>query len=305
MFLNTNKVGGAQMDIQISGSTKILGLVGDPVEHSVSPQLHNAISKMLGNNLVYLPFRVKNEHLKEAILGLKAINIVGFNVTAPYKKEIMKYIDDNVRVSFLMGAINTVKNIDGRLYGYNTDAEGFVRAAKVKNNMDFGGKKVTILGAGGASRAIAVKLANLKVSELNIINRSVENATNIQNTINDNIGNIAKAFTYDDKNFDEILHQSDVIINATSVGLSPNVNQSLIKDERVFKKNHYVYDIIYSPSETMFLAQAKKRGAKTENGLLMLFYQGIASYEIWTGHKFSDDEIKKIYQIFKRLVSYR
>jgi len=217
----------------------------------------------------------------------------------------MKYIDDNIRMSFLMGAINTVKNIDGRLYGYNTDAQGFVRAAKVKNNIDFKDKKVTILGAGGAARAIAVKLASLKVSELNIVNRRIEKATNIQNTINDNMVKIAKAFTYKDKNFEDVVHQSDVVINATSVGMSPNVNQSVIKDDKVFRKNQYVYDIIYSPSETMFLAQAKKRGAKTDNGLLMLFYQGIASYEIWTGHKFSDDEIKKIYKIFTKLVLHK
>lgn len=286
----------------VKGDTKVLALIGNPISHSISPRLHNTISAMLGKNLVYVPFCVEKNNLKEAIDGLKALNVVGFNVTSPYKKEVMKYIDDNSRTSFLMGAVNTVKNIDGRLYGYNTDADGFVRGAKLENDITFKGKRVTILGAGGAARAIAVKLANLKVAEINIINRSIENALSIQSIINDNIEDIVKIYTYKDKEFEDIVHNSHIIINATTVGMNSKAPQSLIKDEKILKKNQYVYDIIYSPSETMLLKMAKNRGCKTQNGLGMLFYQAIASYEIWTGYKFNDDEIKEIYKVFMKLV---
>ena len=286
----------------VNGETKLLALIGNPVSHSISPKLHNTISNLLGKNLVYIPFCVKKDNLKEAIEGLKALNVVGFNITAPYKKEVMKYIDDNGRISFLMGAVNTVKNIDGRLYGYNTDGEGFVRGAKLESGIDFKGKKVTILGAGGAARAIAVKLATLNVSELNIVNRSIENAASIQNVINDNIKDIVKIYTYKDKEYENVINKSNVVINATTLGMASKINESPIKNAKILKKNQYIYDIIYSPRETLFQKQAKNIGCKTQNGLGMLFYQAIASYEIWTGYKFSDNETKDIYEKFMKLV---
>ncbi len=283
----------------VNGSTKMIGILGNPLENSILPQLHNTISRMFGFNLIYIPFCVDEDKLGEAILGLRALNVLGFNITKPYKKEVMKYIDDNMRFSFLMGAIDTVKNIDGRLYGYNIDVEGFIRAAK-DANLDFKNKIVTIFGAEGEARAIAVKLASNKVSKINIINRTTDEAKNIKSTINDNIEEVVDIYTYNDKKFLDICKESDVLINATSLGMFPDTKKSIICDEKIFKKNQFVYDIVYTPKSSMFLKMAKKKGCKTIDGLGMIFHQGILSYEIWTGYKFNNNEINKIYDLFKQ-----
>lgn len=285
------------MGLRIDGNTKIVGIIGNPLEHTISPMLHNEISSMLGINMVYVPFCVEKEKLEEAISGLRAIGVVGFNVTAPYKKDIIKYIQDKTKGSLLMGAVNTVKNIEGRLYGYNTDAEGFVRAFYMHTGDKFLKKKVTIFGAGGAARAIAVKLANSGVSKINIVNRTLQNADTICSVVNDNISDIAKAYEYTYEGLVDECRSCDILINATSVGMFPNDDECVIQSKDIFNKNQYVYDIIYNPSKTKFLNMAKDSGCKVMNGLGMLFYQAIIAYEIWTGHKFSDDELKKIYSL--------
>lgn len=289
------------MDIRVNGSTKIVGIIGNPLEHSISPMLHNEISSMLGINMVYVPFCVKKENLEAAVAGLRAIDIVGFNVTAPYKKDIIRYIDDKTRRSLLMGAINTVKNIDGRLYGYNTDAEGFVRAFCTHTKEDFSKKNVTIFGAGGAARAIAVKIANLGASKINIVNRTIDNANIIRDTINDNIGPIVNTYECNARELKDTCHQSDILINATSVGMFPNIDESVVLDKDIFNKNQYVYDIIYNPRQTKFLSMAKSSGCSVMNGLGMLFYQAILSYEIWTGHKFSEGELNTLYNFLDNM----
>ena len=285
-----------ELSLNVNGSTKIIGLLGKSLEHSTLPKLHNIITKIIGLNLIYVPFCVNEDKLGEAISGLKAINVLGFNVTNPYKKEIIKHIDDNMRLSFLMGAVNTVKNIDGRFYGYNTDAEGFIRAAK-NHNMDFENKVITIFGAGVAARSIAVKLAYKKASKVNIINRDLNKAKSIKNAINDNIKDIVDVYTYNAKQFFDVCRESDILVNATSVGMFPNINECVVDSEKIFKKNQFVYDIVYNPRNTLFLEMAKRKGCKVMNGFSMLFCQSILSYEIWTGYKFNHNEIDKIYNL--------
>ena len=145
------------IDNRVTGTTRLMGVIGNPIEHSISPQLHNTINTLLNVDAVYVPFKVEKDDLENAVKGIKALNLVGVNVTVPYKKEIIKFLDDKTKEALLMGAVNTVKNIDGRLYGYNTDAEGFSRSFKEEAGTGFKGKKVVINGAGGAARAIAVK----------------------------------------------------------------------------------------------------------------------------------------------------
>lgn len=287
-----------EVDYRISGKTKILGIIGNPIEHTISPLIHNSISKYLNVDVTYIPFRVEKAGLEAAVKGLKALNIVGVNVTIPYKKDIMKFLDENSKEAILMGAVNTVKNIDGRLYGYNTDAEGFARSFKEEAGTGFKKKKVVLIGAGGAARAMAVKIAKEGAEEINIINRTISKASDITEIINNNIENVAYAYSSEDVMVKDIIKQSDIIINATSIGMYPDINKSPMYKKNEFSSNNIVYDAIYTPSKTKFLRAAEKKGCKIINGLGMLFYQAIFSYEIWTGIKLNENLIKEIRDSF-------
>lgn len=287
----------------VTGRTNVVGIIGNPVAHSISPQLHNTISKLLGQDIIYVPFKVDKSDLEDAVKGLKALNILGFNVTLPYKRDIMKYIDDNIRETFLMGAINTVKNIDGRFYGYNTDAEGFLRAFKEEFDTGFKDKNITIIGAGGTARPIAVKAAIDGAKKISIVNRTVSKSIEIAEVVNENIKEIVQVYNFNDKTFDIALSESDVVINTTSLGMYPGVDLTPFEKKSYFRKGQLVFDVIYNPVETRFLREARESGCKTCNGLKMLFYQGIYAYEIWTGLKLQEDLLKEVYISFKKILS--
>jgi shikimate dehydrogenase len=287
----------------ITGKSRLAGLIGNPVEHSISPQLHNTLSNYLRVDMAYAPFQVEKEDLERAVNGLKALNAIGFNVTIPYKKDVMKYIDVNTKEAILMGAVNTVKNICGRLYGYNTDAEGFARSFKEESGEGFNDKNITIIGAGGASRAIAVKMAMEGAKSISIVNRTLEKAIDIVEVINNNISCICQAFTTDSTLEESIFKEADVIINTTSIGMYPDIDKSPVKDTEIFSSNQIVYDVIYNPSKTKFLADAKMRGCKTINGFGMLIYQGISAYEIWTGIKVPEELIKEVFKLFSNIIN--
>ena len=292
-----------RIDNRVSGKTKLVGVIGCPIEHSISPQLHNTISKKLGVDLIYVPFRVEKADLEQGVKGLKALNLIGFNVTIPYKKEIMKYIDDNTKEALLMGAVNTVKNIEGRFYGYNTDAEGFSRAYKEAAGSGFRGKRVAILGAGGVARAIAVKIAMEGAGRITIINRSIEKALDITEIINNNYEPVAKAYSNTDPLSYKLFSESEIIINATPAGMYPEMNATPIINEMKFSKEQIIYDTIYNPVKTKLLIAAEKADAKAINGLGMLFYQGIFAYEIWTGIKIKEEIAKDLYISFIRILN--
>lgn len=290
------------IDVRVTGKTRLLGLVGNPVEHSISPELHNSLSTLLGLDLVYVPLKVEKKDLDTVVKALKSLDFVGFNVTIPYKRDIMKYIDDNTKEAILMGAVNTVKKIDGRLYGYNTDAEGFLRAFKEEAGVGFKGKKVVLIGAGGVARSIAVKLATEGVEKISLVNRTTEKSIELAEVVNENIEEVVQVYNFEDKTFRMAFEESDIIINTTSVGMLPNVEETPIKNSKYFNKNQIVYDVVYNPSKTRFISDAEKMGAKTINGLGMLFYQGINAYEIWTGVKFSEESLKFIFDSFKQIL---
>ncbi|TYQ15441.1 UNVERIFIED_CONTAM: shikimate dehydrogenase [Acetivibrio alkalicellulosi] len=290
------------IDVRVTGKTKLLGLIGDPVEHSISPELHNSLSSLLGLDLIYIPLKVEKQNLDVVVKALKSLDFVGFNVTIPYKRDIMKFIDDNTIEAILMGAVNTVKKIDGRLYGYNTDAEGFLRSFKEETQTGFKGKKVVLIGAGGVARSMAVKIASEGVDQINLVNRTKEKSIELAEVVNENIKEVVQVYSFEDKTFKMAFDESDIIINTTSVGMAPDIKQTPIKAS-FFNKNHIVYDVVYNPTETKFLSDAKKKGCKTINGMGMLFYQGINAYEIWTGVKFSENDIKEIYNSFKQILN--
>lgn len=268
----------------VNGRTELFGLIGDPVEHTRSPFIHNTLFKHLNINGVYIPIPVKPEHLEKAVVGLKAQNFSGFNITVPHKKDIIKYLDDISQDALLMGAVNTVKNVKGRLKGYNTDAEGFVRDFAEGFGTGFKDKRVMILGAGGTARALAVKLCAEGVAHLTIANRSLDNAENIVDLLKNNYkGMISSILSHPKVMFESAFADSEIIINTTPAGMSTYLDSTPFDYDFHFRPNQLIYDVIYTPKKTRFLKQAENCGCKVRNGFGMLINQGVSAFEIWTG----------------------
>lgn len=273
---------------EIDGHTKLLGLMGYPVEHTFSPQMHNYISQQYGQNYAYMALEAKPEMLKEAVEGLRALNFAGVNVTAPHKENVMQYLDEIDEEALLFGAVNTVKNDNGRLLGYNTDADGFYMSL-LAEGVDVIGKDLLILGAGGASRPICVKFAKLGAKSITVLNRTQRRADDLA------------AFMKRNCNYDILTKREhdryDVIINTTSAGMEPDIDTCPIEDFSFVDNNTAAADMIYNPPETIFLRRAREHGAgPIINGLGMLIYQGLVAYEIFTGVKVDPviyDELKR------------
>ncbi|MEM1514622.1 MAG: shikimate dehydrogenase [Candidatus Bathyarchaeia archaeon] len=269
--------------IRITGETKVCVLIGYPVEHSLSPTMHNAAFEYLSLNYVYVAFNVAPERLKEAISGIRGLGIRGANVTMPHKISVIKYLDELNKNARLAGSVNTILNRDGRLIGYTTDGLGALNALKQASS-DPSDKKVVILGAGGASRSISFALANY-VQELVILNRTFERARELASDLRRVFSSAGiRAGSLSDNVLEEELRDADIVINATSIGMKPNVNETPIKRE-LLHGNLTVFDIVYEPLETRLLREAKSVGAKTIDGLSLLVHQGALSFEIWTGVK--------------------
>ena len=265
----------------ITGKTRICGLLGDPIEHSMSPAMHNAAFSSLGLDYIYLPYRVEKEHLAQAIDGVRALNIRGLNVTTPHKVAVIPLLDELEPLAERIGAVNTIVNDNGILKGYNTDASGFMKAL-LERGVEPGGKKVAILGAGGASRAISFTLVE-RDAKLVILNRQLEMDWAVELAINISrfLGKEVKALELNEQNLSAVLEDADILVNATSVGMSPNINQTLVF-KRLLKPELVVFDIIYNPIKTRLLTEAEKAGAETIDGLDMLVWQGALAFEMWT-----------------------
>jgi len=266
----------------ISGKTRLCGVIGDPIEHTMSPAIHNAAFEKLGLDYAYLPFRVKSEELGKAIEGMRALNIRGLNVTIPHKVTVIPFLDELDSLAERIGAVNTIVNNDGVLKGYNTDASGFLHAL-LEKNIEPEGKNAIILGAGGASRAISFILAERKAN-LVIVNRRLELdwAQELARKISEVFGKETKALELNEENLAEIMGNADILINATSVGMSPNTNETPLPPH-LLKPNLIVFDIVYNPIKTRLLAGAERAGAQTISGVDMLVWQGALAFEKWTG----------------------
>jgi len=266
----------------ISGKTKICALIGDPVEHTVSPAMHNAAFQELGLDYAYIPFRVEPEQLKQAVAGLRALNIIGFNVTIPHKVAVIPLLDSLDPLAKKIGAVNTVVNDNGKLKGYNTDAEGFLRALN-EHGFKPNNRKVVVLGAGGASRAVTYVLTQ-KGASLTILNRQQE-----LNWAQDIAWSIREDFKKEVKvlelgHLPEVLPGTDLLVNATSVGMYPAANKSLVP-AKLLVSFPLVFDIVYNPLQTKLLKDAAAAGARTVSGVDMLAWQGALAFEKWTGKK--------------------
>lgn len=266
----------------IDSKTKLLGLIGHPVEHSLSPVMHNRALMDKNLNYVYLAFDVKPENLKYVIDGAKALGMVGFNVTIPHKIDIMNYLDDIDEGARLIGAVNTVKiEEDGRAIGYNTDGLGARMSLEEEIGEEVKDKKILIIGSGGAARAVAFELA--KNNKITISNRTVEKAERLAKEIAEKLNKSENEVEFSDLNIN--VGEFDIVIHTTPVGMYPNVDVEPVINCKDLNENMVVMDLIYNPIETVLLKEAKKFGAKTINGLGMLIYQGAIAFEIWTGEK--------------------
>lgn len=283
---------------QITGHTQLTGLLGSPVSHSISPMMHNESFQQLDLDYVYLAFDVDIEHLNNAVEGLRAVNACGFNLTMPHKNAMCELCDSLSPAAEIIGAVNTVVNDNGHLTGYTTDGSGYMRALR-EDGHDIIGKKMTILGAGGAATSIFVQAALDGVSEISIFSRRskfFERAENIISVLNERTDCKINLYDFDDESIlRREISESALLVNATSVGMAPNVDQSIITDGSFFHKDLIVSDVIYNPRETKLLKLAREAGCQTQNGLYMLLYQGAEAFKLWTGEEMPVELIKKKY----------
>ena len=267
--------------MKFSGKTRVCGVIGDPVEHSLSPVMHNAAFEELNLDFVYVAFRVRREELREAIIGARSLALHGLNVTMPHKNAVMGYLDEIDSTARSIGAVNTILNDEGRLMGYNTDGVGALKALK-ENGITPNGKKLLLLGAGGAGKAIAFHAAQ-EVKELIILNRTPQKAKKLAEFLRKEFNKKINGNALSTEILEKELRDTDILVNATSVGMHPDVNQSLVSPS-LLRPDLCVMDIVYNPLKTKLAKDAKAVGAKVVSGIEMLVHQGAASFEIWTNH---------------------
>ena len=275
----------------ISGKTKITGIFGWPIEHTLSPLMHNVAFGKLKLDYVYLAFAVKPSELKEAVGVLRVVNIKGFNVTIPHKEKVIKYLDKVSGDVQLIGAINTICNVNGTLIGHNTDGEGFITSLLKDGKISLEGKKILLIGAGGVGKAIAVKLAQRGIDRIVITDKIATKAGKLVRHIVTNIPDCCCYRTpFDEKKISDEIKEIDILINATPVGM--HKGDPCVINPKLLRKNIFVYDVVYNRT-TELLKQAKRIGAKNLGGLGMLLYQGAISFELWTGKKAPIDSMRK------------
>jgi shikimate dehydrogenase len=267
--------------MDVSGETRVCGIIGDPVTNTLSPVMHNTAFAKLKLNFVYVPFRVRRHELRKALVGSRSLGIVGLNVTMPHKTLVLRYLDEIEPTAKLVGAVNTILNDERELKGYNTDGIGALRALK-ENGISLEGRRMLLLGAGGAARSIAFSAAE-KTEKLWVLNRTANKAKELAQTLRKTFGNNVGSSPLSAKNLRDKLEDADIIVNATSVGMSPKTHESLVP-ANLLRKESCVMDIVYCPMETRLLREAKAAGAKTVSGIDMLVFQGASSFEIWTNH---------------------
>ncbi|MFH0897123.1 MAG: shikimate dehydrogenase [Candidatus Bathyarchaeota archaeon] len=284
--------------MNISSTTKLYAIIGDPIEHSLSPIMQNAALQHLGLDSIYLAFRVRPQDLKAAVAGLMSLGVSGFNVTVPHKISVMKYLNKVDDLAVEIGAVNTVVNKNGTLIGYNTDGLGALAALR-QEGVKLEGRKVVLLGAGGAAKALAFSIAPL-VANLVILNRTGSRAKNLASSLAEKFHSNTESGRLTENVLHNVLTEVDVLINTTSVGMYPKVDETIVK-RAYLHQGMTVFDIIYNPLMTRFLKEAKASGANILGGVKMLVYQGALAFELWTGMKPPvDDMFKAVEQELRR-----
>ena len=271
----------------VNGSTKILGVMGDPIEHTGSPAIHNLLADKLGDNMIYVPFHVKGRRLEEAVAGAYALGIEGLNVTVPHKVEVMQYVTELDDAALEIGAVNTLARIRGGYKGYNTDFSGFMRELD-SVDIQVNGRNVIVLGAGGAAKAVMYALKRFSAGHVYILNRSIEKAGDI-------FGKEPNTSIMGFGDWNKIPEGKYICIQCTSVGLSPDDEACVIDDEGFYDLIDSAVDLIYKPKETAFMRKVISHGGRAYNGLRMLVYQAVSSYEFFTKKEVPEEIIEELY----------
>jgi len=279
--------------VHVRATTKVYGIFGHPVSHSLSPIMHNAAFKKLKLDCVYIAFDIHPTNLDSATRAIKSLGILGANVTIPHKERIISFLDETYPEVALTGAVNTVKNENGKLTGYNTDVEGFLIAIKEDLEVTPKGLRVFLLGAGGAARAVLTALCMNGASEIYLINRTLDKANALASKFKKSYKDISiEPYSLEDTDsVERSLRTADLLINASSSGMEGVASIKLQLE--LLPKDSMIYDLVYKPRETDLLKGAKELGLKAAGGLSMLIYQGAKSFEIWTGEKAPVDVMRK------------
>ncbi|RED65669.1 shikimate dehydrogenase [Cohnella lupini] len=268
--------------------TVLFGVIGDPIRHSKSPVMLNRAFGAIGINGAYAAFHVLPDQLEHAIAGIRALGFRGLNVTIPHKIEVMRFLDEISVGAQAAGAVNTIVNENGRLVGYNTDGIGYVRSLKEEAEPDLAGRTIVVLGAGGAARGILWALAQEKPAAILVANRTESKAAELAATFDSEFR--IQSIPWGD--LEAACSTADVVINTTSVGMSPNI-EALPLDPAWLKPGSVVSDLIYNPLKTAFLEQAERLGCRIHGGLGMFIYQGAYAFEYWTGQSAPVDEMRE------------
>ncbi|MBH8575020.1 shikimate dehydrogenase [Nostocaceae cyanobacterium CENA369] len=283
--------------VSIAGKTKLLGVIGHPVEHSLSPVMHNAAIAQLGLDYVYLPFPIKSENLEVAIAGLAAVGVVGFSVTIPHKQAIMPLLSKITPIAQAIGAVNTVSRQDNQWIGTNTDIEGFIAPLQTTYQQDWSQKVAVILGNGGAARAVVAGCHQLGFAKIHVVGRNRQKLQQFRSSWgNSTIAEILQVNIWDD--LAKLIPQANLLVNTTPIGMYPKVDESPLSLEEIEKlpSGAIAYDLIYIPKPTQFLQHAQKQGAIAIDGLEMLVQQGVAALKIWLQQEIPVDVMRQALQ---------
>ncbi|GMU95657.1 MAG: shikimate dehydrogenase [Ignavibacterium album] len=274
--------------------TQLVGLIGHPIKHTYSPFIHNVAFELTGLDYIYLPFNVVPVNLKSAIKGLVALGYKGFNVTIPHKVKVKEFMSKISEEAAFVGAINTVLIEDGKLFGYNTDVAGALETLYTYRQ-DITGNECVIIGAGGSARAVIYTLIkHFRPSKIHLVNRTEQRADALRQFFRTKMK--YDSFTVNElipPDIKELIKNSSLIVNATSVGMYPEEDDSVLPQKDMFSKDQIVFDLVYNPTQTKLLRLAQSGGARTVDGIKMLVNQAAKSFEIWTGEKMPVEQVEK------------
>lgn len=283
---------------QIKGTTRVCGLIGNPVEHSISPLIHNNLAEFDNIDLAYMTFKVESGKVSDAIQGAYELNILGLNVTVPHKNEVIRSLIDIDPLAKNIGAVNTLVRVEGGYKGYNTDILGLKREL-IEADIELAGNDVIILGAGGAARSIVFLCAREGAKRIYILNRTLEKAQMLADEVNATL-NVNAVIGMNIEDYNQLPNQQFITIQTTSAGLYPNEDCAPIENPDFYDKVSVGVDIIYNPTKTKFMKLVEGKGKKAYNGLKMLLYQGVSAFELWTGTEVREDVIGQVYELMKK-----
>jgi len=280
-------------------NTQVLGLLGHPIKHTYSPFIHNLAIDMLGLDYIYLPFDVPQASLRNALKGMVAFGIKGLNVTIPHKETMVGYVNSLSEEASIIGSVNTIVNEMGKLIGYNTDVNGVIETLNPFKE-EIANNEVTVVGAGGACRAVIYSLIRyFKPSQINIVNRTEQRADSLKNYFSEKMKyENFRTFELFPPDLVEVFRNSKLIVNATSVGMFPEIEDTIINLSNAFVKDQIVFDLVYNPPQTQLLKIAAGEGATVLNGINMLVHQGAKAFELWTGEKMPIDKISQALTLY-------